>query len=202
MAKLVKISKTLLRKAPAFENLVMDRLAYKSGVTMEKAYLTGDGKQKPLGVFVASNDGITTARDVSTGNTTTAITFDGLIEAKFSVKAQYWGKADWLFHRDAVKMLTKIKDSDGQYVWRMSVRDGEADTILGRPLMVSEYAPNTFTTGLYVGLFGDFSNYWIVDALNMQIQRLVELYAATNQDGFIGVMKATAPRLWPRPSPA
>src|SRR4051812_44284318 len=31
---------------------------------------------------------------------------------------------------------------------------------------------NSFTTGKYVGLFGDFSNYWIVDALNMQMQRL------------------------------
>jgi hypothetical protein len=60
----------------------MARLAYKFGVTQEKAYLTGDGNQKPLGVFTASNDGISTGRDVSTGNTTTAITFDGLIEAK------------------------------------------------------------------------------------------------------------------------
>jgi predicted phage gp36 major capsid-like protein len=95
-------------------------------------------------------------------------------------------KGEWLFHRDAVKMLSKLKDGEGQYLWRMSVRDGEPDTILGRPLMISEYAPNTFTTGLYVGLFGDFSNYWIADCLDLQIQRLVELYAETNQDGFIG----------------
>jgi HK97 family phage major capsid protein len=66
------------------------------------------------------------------------------------------------------------------------VREGEPDTILGRPLMISEYAPNTFTTGLYVGMFGDFSNYWIADLLDMQIQVLTELYAETNQDGFIG----------------
>ena len=51
---------------------------------------------------------------------------------------------------------------------------------------MSEYAPNTFTTGLYVGLLGDFSHYWIADALEMTVQRLVELYAGTNQTGFIG----------------
>jgi HK97 family phage major capsid protein len=51
---------------------------------------------------------------------------------------------------------------------------------------MSEYAPSTFTTGLYVGILGDFSKYWIVDALDMEMQRLVELYAATNQIGFIG----------------
>ncbi len=50
----------------------------------------------------------------------------------------------------------------------------------------SEYAPNTFTTGLYVGLLGDLSYYWIADALSMTVQRLEELYAATNQVGFIG----------------
>lgn len=191
VAKRIKVSKKLIRaSALPIEQIIMQRMGYKFAVTQEKAFLTGSGSGQPLGVFTASNDGIGTARDVSTGNTSTSITFDGLIEAKFSVKAQYWPKADWLFHRDAVKMLTKLKDGEGQYIWRQSVRDGEPDTLLGRPLMISEYAPNTFTTGLYVGLFGDFSNYWIADALDMQVQRLVELYAESNQDGFIGRMES------------
>lgn len=186
MAKRIKISKTLLRSAAMpIEQIVNQRMVYKLGITQEKAYLNGDGNRKPLGVYVASNDGIPTSRDVSTGNTTTAVTFDGLIEAKYALKAPYWAKARWQFHRDAVKAITKIKDADGNYIWRQSVRDGEADTILGRPLDVSEYVPNTFTTGNYVGMFADFSYYWIADSLDLQIQRVVELYAETNQDGFI-----------------
>ena len=54
------------------------------------------------------------------------------------------------------------------------------------PILESEYAPNTYTAGLYAAVVGDFSYYWIVDALDMAIQRLVELYALTNQVGFIG----------------
>jgi HK97 family phage major capsid protein len=46
--------------------------------------------------------------------------------------------------------------------------------------------PNTQTAGLYVGMCGDFSFYWIADALDVTVQRLVELYAETNQVGFIG----------------
>lgn len=186
-AKRIKVSNDLIRKSllPA-EQLVTQRLAYKFALTEEKAFLTGDGVNKPLGVFTASNDGIPTSRDVATDNTATAITFDGLINAKYSVKAQYWPKASWAFHRDAVKQITKIKDGEGQYVWRPSVREGEPDLILGHPMDISEYVPNTFTTGLYVGLFGDWSFYWIADALNMQMQRLSELYAETNQVGFIG----------------
>lgn len=187
LAKRIKISNNLLRNSalPA-EQLVTARLAYKFGITQEKAYLTGDGAQKPLGLFTASNDGIPTSRDVATDNTTTAVTADGLKNAKYSLKAQYQATGQWLFHRDGVKQIAKLKDSQGRYLWQDAIREGEPDMLLGRPVNQSEYVPNTFTTGQYVGMFGDFSFYWIIDSLQMQMQRLVELYAATNQIGLIG----------------
>ncbi len=181
LAKRIKASNKLMRVSTTpMEQLVRDRIGYKFGVTLEKAYLLGDGVNKPLGVFTASNDGISTARDVATGNTTTAPTFDGLIEAKYALKGAYWKNAKWMFHRDGVKTLAKIKNSDGDYIWKESVRVGEPDTILNLPVFMSEFVPNTFTTGKYVGILGDFSYYQIVDALDMQIQRLNELYAETN----------------------
>lgn len=190
LAKRIKVSNKLLRSSFLdAEALVRGRLAYKFGVSEEKAFLTGNGAQKPLGVFTASADGIPTTRDVSTGNLATSPTFDGLIEAKYSLKQQYWPRAQWIFHRDAVKLLAKIKDGEGQYVWRESVRAGEPDRLMGFPFNMSEFAPNTFTTGQYVGVLGDFKYYWIVDALAMQFQRLVELYAETNQVGIIGRME-------------
>lgn len=190
IAKLIKLSNKLLRQVPSVEALVNQRLSYIFAISQEKAFMTGHGVNQPLGLFTASNDGIPTSRDVSTGNTTTSITIDGLIEAKYSVKGQYHNAAEWLFHRDAVKMLAKLKDGDGQYIWQPTKTLADPDMLLGRPVNMSEYAPNTFTTGLYVGLFGDFSNYWIADALDMQMQRLVELYAATNQTGLIGRMES------------
>lgn len=186
LAKRIKISNKLLNLNPAIAALVMARLAYKFGVSQEKAFMTGTGANQPLGVFTASASGIPTTRDVSTGNATTAPTMDGLINAKFALKGNYWGSADWMFHRDVMSIVAKLKDGNGQYLWRESVREGEPDRLLGRPIMMSEYAPNTLTTGLYVGILGDFSNYWIADAIDMQVQRLVELYAETNQTGFIG----------------
>lgn len=186
LAKRIKVANKLLRLSPDAETLVRERLAYKFGVAQEKAFMTGTGASQPLGVFTASAMGITTARDVSTGNSTTAPSFDGLISAKYALKPQYWEKASWIMHRDVVAVVAKLKDGEGQYLWRQSVRDGEPDMVLGRPLLMSEYAPNTFTTGLYVGILGDFSRYWICDAIDLQVQRLVELYAETNQTGFIG----------------
>lgn len=190
IAKLVKISNELLQRLPGIEAFVRSRLQYKFAVTHEKAFMTGTGFGQPLGLFTASADGIPTARDVSTDNQATFPTFDGLINAKYALKGQYWNKADWIFHRDCLKILAKLTNGEGQYIWRESVRAGEPDMLLGRPVYMSEYAPNTFTTGLYVGILGDFSNYWIADALDMTIQRLVELYAATNQTGLIGRMSS------------
>lgn len=186
LAKYIKISRKLLRKAPSVEGLVMNRLAYKFAVAQENSFLTGDGTGQALGVFTASAAGINTDRDYSTGNTTTEIRFDGLIGAKYTLKPQYWPRARWLFHRDGVAQIAKLKDGEGQYIWRESVRVGEPDRILNMPVFMSEYAPNTFTTALYVGILGDWSYYWIADSLAMEMQRLDELYAATNQVGFIG----------------
>lgn len=186
LAKRLKVSNSLLRLSGGIEALVRNRLAYKFAVSQEKAFLTGSGASQPLGVFTASASGVTTARDVSTGNSSTAPTMDGLISAKYSLKGQYWNNADWIFHRDVLAVVSKLKDGDGQYMWRESVREGEPDRLLGRPVMMSEYAPNTMTSGLYVGILGDFSNYWVADALDFQVQVLKELYAETNQTGYIG----------------
>lgn len=185
LAKRIKVSNKLLRQAPNVESLVMQRLGYKFGISEEKAYLTGNGAKKPLGLFTASNDGVPTTRDVVTGSATD-FTFDGLINAKYSLKTGYQKKAKWMFHRDGVSKIAKLKDTTNQYLWQPSKKEGEPDMLLGLPVYQSEYAPNTFTTGLYVGMLADFSFYWIADALDIQIQRLVELYAETNQTGFIG----------------
>jgi HK97 family phage major capsid protein len=191
LAKRVKISKTLLRRSTMnADTIVRDRLRYKFGITQEKTFLTGNGSQQPLGVFTASSQGISTGRDVSTGNTSTEIRFDGLIEALYKLKGQYQGRAEWIFHRDAIKQIRKLKDGEGRYIWQASVQAGQPDLILNRPYYMSEYAPNTFTASQYVGIVGDFQWYWIVDALTLIIQVLVELYAESNQNGYIGRLEA------------
>jgi len=190
LAKRLKVSKKLIRAVPNSAELARDRLAYKFGITFEKACLTGNGVNQPLGVFTASSQGISTGRDVSEGNTATAVLFDGLIEAKYTLKAAYWPMARWLAHRDFWKMVAKLKDGEGQYLWRESVRVGEPDRCLGLPAFISEYAPNTFTASQYVGILGDFRNYWIADALTLEFQLLNELYAETNQVGLIGRLES------------
>lgn len=185
LAQYIKVSRKLLRQVPNVDSLVRERLAYKTAVVQENAFLNGTGASQPLGVFTASDYGIGTGQDVSTGNTTTSITFDGLISAQMNLKPQYRQNAEWLFHTDAITQIRKLKDGEGQYIWQPGGQMGEPDMILGRPVMESQYAPNTFTTGLYVGIIADWRHYWIADALSFEVQRLDELYAANNQVGFV-----------------
>ena len=181
----ILISKTLIRNAPGVEGIVTAEMAYAFAELLENAYMTGDGVQKPLGLFVASADGIPAARDVSTGNTATEIKFDGLLEAKYSIKDGYQKNCEWIFNRLAVKQLAKLKNAEGQYIWQSSVVLGTPDMLLGKPVNSSEYVPATFTSGLYVGMYGDLKNYWICDSLSMEMQILMELYARTNQIDYI-----------------
>lgn len=190
LAKRIKISRKLIRKVPDVEALVRERLGYKFAVTMENAYLNGNGADEPLGIFTAHDSGISTTRDVQEDMDTDSPTGDGLISAKYKLKAQYWPGARWIFHRDTVKKIAKLKDGSGQYLWRESVRVGEPDMLLSFPVFMSEYAPNTFSAGEYIGALCDPSFYWIADSLDMEIVRLVELYAATNQIGMIGRMES------------
>lgn len=186
LAQYIKVSKKLVRaSALNIEQLVRDQLAYKVGYIEENAFLNGSGANQPLGVFTASADGISTDRDVSTGNTATSITADGLIEAKYKLRSAYWPRARWIFHQDAIKQIRKLKGNDGDFLWKAGLSNDRGDTILDVPLVVSELAPNTFTTGLYVGIIGDFSKYMIADALDTTIEVATELYVLTNHNAYI-----------------
>ncbi len=191
-SKLVKISNKLLSygtQSP--DTLVRERLGYKFGITQEKVFMTGDGSQKPLGLFTASPLGISTSYDIQTGSATD-MTADGLMDALYDLKEGYQKKATWLFHRDAVKKIRKLKDSTNTYIWQPGLSGGNPPLILERPYVISEYVPNTFTSGKYVGIVGDFSYYWIVKRFGLAIQVLKELYAVTNQTGYIGRLEVDA----------
>lgn len=148
--------------------------------------MNGNAAGQPLGIFVASDKGISTARDVSSQNTTTSITGDGLINVKYSLKSQYMDLAVWMFHRDALKQIRKLKDGNQNYIWMRGIASDRPSTILENRYFMSEFVPNTFTASQYVGILGDMRNYWIADAMSMELQVLKELYAVNDQTGYIG----------------
>ena len=183
MNKMIKLSRTLVNHAALAPSAVLDEMRYRIAVTQEKAYMTGDGVNKPLGIFTASDNGVPTGRDVATAGA--SIASDDLFNVKYSLKSQYLRGARWIMHRDVIKEVAKMKDGSDAYIWQPSIQEGQPDRLLGLPVEMSEYAPNTVESGNYLAVLGNFKYYWICDADTLVMQVLRELYAPNNQVGYL-----------------
>ena len=185
LAKGWRISNKLIR-APGIDVEAYWRMrnVYVVGITLENAYLHGNGVNQPLGIFTPHDDGIPTSRDVNSGHAT-QITAPALIDCLHSLKAQYWPRARWFVHRNILKEIRSLQGSDGQFLWGPGLNGMQPQMLLGQPIIMSEYAPSSITTDAYALALGDFSWYWTADSLMMTTQRLVEVYARQNQIGYI-----------------
>lgn len=185
-SKVVRVSRDLLANAlMPVQDLVMNRIIYKRNSAQENHFMTGSGANQSLGLFTASNDGIGTSYDISTGNTTALVKFDNLKTIYWKLHEAYRSRAVWVFHPDILLQLDKEKDGQGQYLWNRDVTTTGQLQFLGRPVIDSRFAPNTVTASAYVGIFGDLSFYWIAEATNMTLQVLQEKYTLNNQIGLL-----------------
>lgn len=173
----IRVSEELLNDSVFdLESYIAGEFARRIGTKEEEAFLTGDGKNKPTGVFPSAELGVT-ANGAS-------ITFDDVIDLYHSLRIPYRRKAVWLLNDATIKALRKIKDNNGNYIWQPSVTAGTPDTILNRPCYCTSFAPE-LAAGNRPMLFGDFSYYWIADREYRSFKRLNELYAANGQIGFL-----------------
>lgn len=149
-----------------------------AAATVESGYFTtGTGSNQPQGFVTAAQTGKTAA-------SATAITADELIDLQGSLKAGYQKSARWAFEMATWTAIRKLKDStSGAYLLVPGLRDGEADMLLGRPLMMVEDMASIGASAKPVA-YGDFKYFNILDRTGISIQRLNELYAGTGHVGF------------------
>lgn len=178
---IIKVSEELLNdSAFDLENYIYTEFIRRIGDKEEEAFLVGNGVGKPTGLLNETGGaevGVTAA-------SSTAITADELIDLYYSLKAPYRRKAVWVLNDSTVKLIRKLKDSTGQYLWQPAIRDDEVNTILGRPYYTSPFAPEV-AAGAKSVLFGDLNYYWIGDRQGITFKRLNELYAGNGQVGFL-----------------
>ena len=181
ISTLIKVSEELLNdSAFDLESYFATEFARRIGNAEEAAFLSGNGSGKPTGILAdvgGAEIGVTTASE-------TAITADELIDLFYSLKSPYRKKAIWVLNDRTIKAIRKLKDSNGQYLWQPALHEGEFDTILGKRIYTSPYAPE-LGAGAKSIAFGDFSYYWIGDRQGVAFKRLNERYAETGQVGFL-----------------
>ena len=178
---LIKVSEELLQdSAFDLESYISSEFARRIGDKEEDAFLNGNGIHKPTGILNATGGG-------QVGITTslaTDIKADEIIDLFHSLKRPYRKNAIWVLNDSTVKAIRKLKDANGQYLWQPAIRDGEVNTILGRPYFTSAFAPEIAASAKTI-IFGDFSYYWIGDRQGISFKRLNELYAGNGQVGFL-----------------
>lgn len=182
LATILKVSEELLAdSAFNLEDYIAREFARRFAVAEEAAFCTGNGTGKPTGVFDATKGasaGITAAK-------TDTFTADELMDLFYSLRAPYRSKSMWFMNDSTIKIVRKLKDNNGQYIWQPALTAGTPDMILARPYKTSVAAPEA-TTGNTAVLFGDFKYYWIADRKSRTIRRLNELYAVNGQVAFLG----------------
>ena len=138
------------------------------------AFSTGDGSGHPQGITVGGTSAGTTV-------SATTITADEVMDCFYALDYRHQPKAKWMAANSTIKILRKLKDDNNQYLWAPGFA-GEPPTILGQPLIKNDDMPAA-TAGLKPLICGNFDYFWIFDRQEMELQRLVELYAGNGQVG-------------------
>ena len=177
LSTIVKVSEELLQDSVFdVQSYLAGVIGKRFGLLEEAAFVAGDGTAKPTGIVTGATSGKTFA-------SATAITAVELVDVFHALGRPYRSNATWLFNDDTAKLIRKLVDGNGQFMWQPGLVAGQPDMLLGRPVLVSSAVPAA-TAGLKSVVFGDLTGYTIADRTGSSVQRLDELYAANGQTGF------------------
>ena len=167
---LLPISTQLLQDANIdLVQFIIQLFAEAMGLAEDQAFFTGSGTGQPKGISQE------TLRTVTASNT---ISFDNVIDLIDTVpqRVRMSPKAAFVGNRAVISKLRKIKDSQGDYIWR----DGKGgvggggenqrlpDTLYGYPFWEDNFL------GQREMYFGDWSMYIIADRQTMSVQTTTE----------------------------
>ncbi|WP_444942719.1 phage major capsid protein [Microbulbifer sp. ZKSA006] len=177
LGRMLKVSEELLQDSGFNIQGEITRIFGETfGPAEEFGFVVGDGVKKPTGVTVMADVGKTAA-------SSTAITYDDVVDLIHSVRSVYRKRASFLAKDSTVGMMRKLKSTDGIPLWQPSLQAGTPDSFLGYKFRTTE-AMQEVASGNKSLAFGDFKKYRIVDRSGVFMQRLNEKYADTGQIGF------------------
>lgn len=135
--------------------------------------------------------GLSTATNVLTLDSSSAITGDDLIDLQDSVKDVFQDKAIWIMSPNTRTALRKLKDDVGRYLLNDDITSPFGKVLLGKPVYVSDNMPD-IGAGVNAIYYGDMSGLATKFSEEMSIQVLRELFAAQHAIGVVGWLEFDA----------
>jgi HK97 family phage major capsid protein len=144
--------------------------------------VAGSGSSQPTGV----TNGITIGKTGLTGQTATVI-YDDLVDLEHSIDPAYRnGNVRYVMNDTTLRVLRKLKDTQGRPLWVPVPTVGFPATLNGIPYTIDQGMPTMAANAVSI-LFGDFHAGYIVRQVHdVQLIRLNERYADFQQVGFFG----------------
>ena len=100
---------------------------------------------------------------IAGGHATLLNNADALIDLQHSLKPVYRQNGTFLMNDSTLAVIRKLKDGDGNYIWRAGLEAGSPDILLGKPVETDANMPDIGENS-YPVAFGDFKKgYKIID---------------------------------------
>ena len=159
------------------EQWLADEIADEFSKQESIAFLSGNGTNKPRGILSyvtgGASDGVHPGGNlgVTISGHASQILGDGLIDLVYSLASPYRTNSVWVMNSLTAAAAAKLKDGQGNYLWRESFIVGQPATLLGYPVEIDEGMPD-IAAGAYPIAFGDFRRgYLINDRFGVRILR-------------------------------
>jgi HK97 family phage major capsid protein len=180
------------------QGLVLENIDNRFGRTFNNRFTLGDAVNKPQGLFEGAF--LAEGAEALAGD---VINYDTLVDIKTALDRAYLNKnAKWMFSQATEGVIRKLKDTTGQPIWSMGdMTLGNPATILGNSYEINNDMPeldNNLDGLPFIG-FGDFKKAYRARFVNsVVIKRLEELYALTDEVGFVSFMRVDGQILDPK----
>ena len=184
-----KISNELLQDSIVnVESEVLDAIETRFGRRLNQRFSVGDGTNKPTGL-VSTAGGLT----IGSNAIATGLDYDDLVDLIHSVDPAYRASrtTKLMFNDATLAAVRKLKDADGLPIWTMGdITKGAPNTILGYEYVINQDMPSIGTGNKSV-VFGDLSETYRIRLVSgVGVRRLTELYATSDEVGFVSFMRA------------
>ena len=150
---------------------IIQLFSEKIGNEEDRVITVGNGTTQPTGYTLA-----TLGTVACVGN----LDFDDIINLEFLLPGKYTKKAKFLSHRNNIREMRKIKDTNGRYLWQEPLSQKQPATFHGYPVVEDN---NLSESEIY---FGDLKQaYWLGDRKKMTVKITQETETALNCEGSI-----------------
>lgn len=162
---------------------IVDKMAYSIKRFIEHELLVGTSGK------VAGLSGVTLSK---TAAAKSAVTADELIALHDSIKDAFQDGAIWIMSPATRTAIRSLKDNMGRYMLQDDISLPFGQSLLGKPVYVSDNMPDMGTAGATAIYYGNMKGLATKFAENLNIQVLREKYADQHADGVIAWLELDA----------